>query len=78
MATHESEALAKSFADAHEAAAGQPAEEKSMDLANNALGRQIARDNPNSDDGKLAELCYQTVMAGKATVLTGPGANVKP
>lgn len=75
MARHEGQELAKEFATAHEESAGQPPEEKAMDLHNNEVGRDIAAKNPGADDSQLAELCMQAVLSGRTIVISGPGKN---
>lgn len=65
MTKHESEALAKEFADAHETNPGQPAAEKTMDLHNNEVGRQIGKDNPKATDEELADLVEKALKDGK-------------
>eukprot|EP00775_Hariotina_reticulata_P001420 gene1420-1762_t len=46
MAIDVGQTFAKQWGDAHEAIPGNPALRKSMDLFNNAVGLQLARDNP--------------------------------
>lgn len=45
---------AKAYTTAHESRAGNPKNEKDMDLHNNQKGIEIGRINPNASDGELA------------------------
>lgn len=65
MTKDENAELAEEFATAHESAPGQPAAEKTMDLCNNAVGRQIAKDNPNATEEELANLVIQALKDGR-------------
>ena len=69
------EGFAKDFMDAHEDVDGNPPDEKSMDLHNNEVGRNIAKKNPSVSDEKLGELCFKAVQGGRTKVIDGPGKN---
>jgi len=67
------EDFAAAFATAHEGVPGNPANKEAMDLYNNALGRDIARDNPGASDEELAELVFEAVNNGDAVVIDASG-----
>ncbi len=64
------------FTTAHEAYSSNPAGERAMDLANNAVGIRIGRDNPEATDATLAALCHAALLAGELT--TAPPAPGQP
>jgi hypothetical protein len=61
---------AKAFTDAHETKPGQPAEEKEMDLHNNAVGLELGFYYfiPDSNDS-LSNQCFKALQDGKLKVI---------
>lgn len=57
--------LAKQFGDAHEAAPGNPADEKKMDLFNNGIGFALGRNAAGASNEHLAVLCVEAWAGGK-------------
>jgi type VII secretion effector (TIGR04197 family) len=60
---------AKRFTDAHEGKIGNQAARDFMDRWNNALGIQIALDNPNASPEELANLIAQAINDGKGVYI---------
>ncbi|OYQ34518.1 hypothetical protein CHU95_10880 [Niveispirillum lacus] len=65
--------FAEKFATAHEAVPGNPPGRMSMDLFNNAVGRQIAVNNPFASDEQLADLIKAAVHNGDMVVIGKDG-----
>jgi RHS repeat-associated protein len=68
------EEVAKKFGDAHEEdRPGQPTSEKTMDLHNNSVGRQVALDNPNATVQELVNILVDKIKNGELKVLDSKG-----
>jgi len=61
------------FTTAHEALPGNTASREAMDLYNNEVGRQIAKDNPKASVDELAALVKKAVDDGKLIVIDRGG-----
>ncbi|PXF31500.1 hypothetical protein WH50_09570 [Pokkaliibacter plantistimulans] len=61
-------ANAQRFTTAHESDPNNPANEKSMDLHNNAVGLSIGLSM--ADDAKLSQQCMNALLAGRLQVIT--------
>ncbi|OKL51610.1 DUF6973 domain-containing protein [Buchananella hordeovulneris] len=64
---------ASQYTTAHEQGPDNPPTREAMDLHNNSVGVQIARDNPNASPEELAGLVEQAVRDGKVVVVDGSG-----
>ncbi|MEU5696486.1 hypothetical protein [Actinosynnema sp. NPDC020468] len=64
--------FATAYGTAHEQNAGDPVAQ-AMDLHNNEVGRQIARENPGVDEGTLAEAVRQAVEGGRTVEIDAAG-----
>ncbi|MEM9438871.1 MAG: LysM domain-containing protein [Pseudomonadota bacterium] len=73
MTSRFGEDFAGSFATAHEAILGNPADKEAMDLYNNELGRRIATENPDASYEELADLVYGAIINGDAVVIDANG-----
>jgi hypothetical protein len=63
----------RQFTTAHEALPGNTATREAMDLYNNEVGRNIARDNPEASDEELARLVRKAVDEGRLIVVNQAG-----
>jgi hypothetical protein len=63
----------RQFTTAHEALPGNTASREAMDLYNNEVGRNIARDNPDADVDELARLVRRAVDEGRLIVVNRAG-----
>ena len=74
MAWAQGAALAEEFGNAHEAytATGREALFRDMDLHNNAVGRQIAVDNPGAGREQLTNLVTQALNEGRLRIICPP------
>jgi hypothetical protein len=63
----------RQFTTAHEALPGNTASREAMDLYNNEVGRNIARDNPDASVDELARLVRQAVDEGRLIVVNQSG-----
>jgi Domain of unknown function (DUF6973) len=63
----------RQFTTAHEALPGNTASREAMDLYNNEVGRQIAKDNPKASVDELAKLVRKAVDDGKLIVVDRAG-----
>jgi hypothetical protein len=61
------------FTTAHEALPGNTASREAMDLYNNEVGRNIARDNPKASVDELEKLVRKAVDDGKCIVIDQAG-----
>lgn len=69
---------ARRFTDAHECKIGNQAARDFMDRWNNALGIQIAMDNPSASPDELANLVAQAINDGKGVYIPGGGVENGP
>lgn len=68
------EEAAKALGDAHETGdTGQPENQKTMDLHNNSIGRQVALDNPNASPQELVKILLDKLANGELKVLNTDG-----
>ncbi len=71
------ENTAKALGDAHEEdRPEQPEEEKIMDLHNNAVGRQIAKENPKATPPQLTAKLIEKIEKGEMLMLDNKGKAV--
>lgn len=63
----------ENYGAAHEGLGANPPTREAMDLHNNAIGRQIAIDNPNASPEELQRLVHQRIKEGGAIVLDPNG-----
>jgi hypothetical protein len=61
------------YATAHEALPGNPANREAMDLYNNAVGRSIGAANPNATPEQLADKVQEAMNQGKLIVMNSQG-----
>ena len=61
------------YATAHEMVPGNEAAREAMDLYNNEVGRQIARDNPDASDAELQQLVADALENGELLVVDQNG-----
>jgi hypothetical protein len=76
MTSEFGESWANQYATAHEAVTTQinnSSVREAMDLYNNEVGRQIARDNPNASPAELADKVRQALDDGKLLVVNQRG-----
>lgn len=64
---------ASQYTTAHEQNPDNPPTREAMDLHNNSVSVQIARDNPHASPAELAELVEQAVREGKVVVVDESG-----
>lgn len=67
------EKFAQAFATAHEGVPGSEADREAMDLYNNALGRRIARENPDASLDELQDIVGEAIRNGEALVIDADG-----